>query len=122
MSATTQRREALRVANERRMAIARLRNSLGELSYRDGLARVADLLESDDGDVGAMRISHLLSGCYRVGPAKVEELLRHAGGRLGPVSPSRKVRDLTDRQRRDLCGVLRDPGSMWVRRFVEEEA
>lgn len=98
-----QRLEALKTANEHRMAGAKVRADLKALSMRDGMLHVAGLLDDPSEGVGSMRVGHLLSGVRRFAQQKVTVLLRDAG----VVSWDRRLRELSVRQRGVLAAELR---------------
>lgn len=85
----SQRLDALEVANRRRLKIAKARRDVaaGRLEWRD-------LLETDDEDLRRMTLHALLTAVPRVGPSTTNATL----ARL-QIAPSRRIGDLTDRQR-----------------------
>lgn len=106
--------EALSLANTVRITIAQERRALRGLSYDEARHRVADLLDGTTEDnewVGPCRVSHLLAAIPRMGPRKVEYLLR----RMDVRNVDRKVRDLPNRQRVELADELRSAASIGVK-------
>lgn len=98
--------DALDVGNRVRVAQANLKVEIAGLPQGEGLAVVAELLESGDlGVVGGMRVESLLVAVRGVGRGKVGRLLVSAG-----CSGSRRVRELTERQRLAIAVSLRAYG------------
>jgi hypothetical protein len=100
---------ALQRANEVRLAGARFKRQVAQLEQREALARVARLVASPR-ELGVMRVEHVLMACPRIGHDKCRALLLRA--RI-QASGAIRLRDLTDRQRDDLCGLLLDPARIW---------
>lgn len=91
----SQHMDALAVANQRRYAIAALRARLGERhSLGVSAVRLARLMEDPPRAVENVQVWQLLSWGWRFGPHQASRVLRRAG-----VNPSRRMRQLTDRQR-----------------------
>jgi len=109
VNATTalgQRELALLKANEVRLANCELRRSIHAASFAVALELVADLLDQDDLTelpAGALPIRRLLLAVPKFGEQRMVRYLRTAGLFTG----DRRVRDLTDRQRRVLAELLR---------------
>ena len=103
MSPEQKRAESLAHANEIRMQGSEFRHRIKELSREQALDAVAAILIGPDLPVwaGAIRIAHLLETVKAIGPGKCDRILRIAG-----VRGDRKVRDLTDRERGLLAGLL----------------
>lgn len=99
--------EALEQGNRVRLQQSKLKKELKGLPQAEGLAIVADLLERGDmWLVGAMRVGALLLACQRMGESKMTRLLVTA-----QCSSSRRVRDLTERQRVAIATSIRVYGS-----------
>lgn len=92
----------LQIANRVRLSNHRTKAELGGMARFEGAARVAEILRDPAGDIGACQIHELLGAIRHVGPTKVTALLKEAG----VWAPSRRVRDLTERQRHALADVL----------------
>ncbi len=88
---------ALSKANEVRMASAALRRELGagQLTLREAL---------DDPRSGCLELRTLLSSLPRIGVVKASRIANTES--IG-ASPTRRVRDLTDRQRCELVEAMR---------------
>lgn len=104
VSVREQRMDALAAANEIRLGIARVRAEVFALEQPAGCEEVAGLLENPDETVSAMKIGTLLLSVRKFGRQRVGRLLSMAEVR----SMDRRVRDLSERQRRVLAGLLRD--------------
>jgi hypothetical protein len=111
---TAQSMEALAGANEIRIGISRIRRYVEGLPQPLAAVRVADALEHDYDEpaIGAMRAGGLLAAIHRFGPARVRACLRLAG----VESADRRVRELSERQRRVIAGQLRLWAAMWQER------
>lgn len=97
---------ALEAGNRVRVAQANLKVEIAGLPQVEGMAVVADLLEAGDMDViGGMRVESLLCACRGIGRGKVGRLLVTAG-----CSGTRRVRELTGRQREAVAESLRAYG------------
>ncbi len=97
-STPEQRAAALAKAAEARRVRAEVKELLSTGSLR--LADVFERAESDD-LVGGMKINSVLVSLPRLGKVKTKRLLEEHG-----VAENRRVRSLTDRQRRDLLDAL----------------
>ena len=93
---SAQRLEALRRANEIRIARARLKRKLAS-----GSVRVTEILAAPPECVKTLKVQTLLLALPKYGPARVARLLAHC--RIGP---SKTVAGLSDRQRKELLGRL----------------
>lgn len=102
--------DALDKANAVYSQMAHLRKSLKELSQAEALMLLADMLcapdDCLDAPLGALRAGKALSAVRGIGAPRAERLLRDALGEWVPSS-SKRVRDLTERQRRLLAAELR---------------
>lgn len=88
-----QRLSALEEANRIRSKRARLKEALG-----NGLSPLEVI---DDPDCDTMKTVDLLMALPSVGRVKSNRMMRRAG-----VSPSKTLGGMSDRQRRDLLGML----------------
>lgn len=108
--ARPQHMDALDKANAVYSQMAHLRKSLKELSQAEALMLLADMLcapdDCLDAPLGALRAGKALSAVRGIGAPRAERLLRDALGEWVPSS-SKRVRDLTERQRRLLAAELR---------------
>lgn len=86
---TPQHLNALEIANRRRVKIAHARRDIAA-----GLTDWRDLLRTEDPDLQRMTLHALLTAVPRVGPTTSNATL----SRL-QITPSRRIGDLTDRQR-----------------------
>lgn len=100
-----QSREALRSANEIRVAQARLKEAI-KAEGDGGRLLVAGLLDGFDGEhvLGSIRLRVVLDAIHRFGQQRVLICLR----RSGLSSGERRVRELTSRERRAIASWLRD--------------
>lgn len=92
--ALTQRREALRRANDKRLAGFAVRRCLAARAIT-----VAEALAHPD--AGVLTIESLLSAQYRWGKDRTASFLHDR-----MLDPRKRVRDLTDRQRSEIGRVL----------------
>jgi hypothetical protein len=106
MSSPAQYMDALALANQVRTRQAKVRRRLRALSSARGVAEVARLIEREDEGTLGLTVSQALLSCRGFGPTALRCVCRHAG----IVTADRKMRELTDRQRRELVHVLRSPG------------
>ncbi len=97
-STPEQRAAALAKAGEARRVRAEVKEllSTGSLSLADLFERAAD-----EELVGGMKINSALAALPRIGKVKTKRLLEEHG-----VAENRRVRALTDRQRRDLLAAV----------------
>lgn len=110
----TQRQEALALANAQRAAQAAFRREVAAMSRLEGMGVVAAALEDPDEAVGAMRLGVVLAAPRGCSSGTAKRLLRHAG--VG--SSDRRVRELTERQRKVLALALRSPAGCSALRGV----
>lgn len=108
--ARPQHMDALDKANAVYSQMAHLRKELKQRPQADALALLADMLcapdDCLDSALGALRVGKALSAVRGVGGRRAERMLADALGSFRPDG-SRRVRDMTVRQRRCLAGVLR---------------
>ncbi len=102
---SAQSMQALAGANEVRLAGAAARRELGKLPRREGLVRCAEWLETGGNGAEGVRLRKLLTAIHRMGDWGATDLLNTAA--THPASQVRYVRELTERQRHTLAGVLR---------------
>lgn len=104
---TAQQHAALRRANEIRVAQSRIRKALAALPASDGLALAADLITAEplDSAVASMPVGRLLRHVRGIGHPRSEALLSWAAGT--PIKASRRIRQLTRRQRTAIAQALR---------------
>lgn len=88
-----QRRSALRLANRIRRERSRLKQQLAS-----GQAQLAEVLHCPPACAAGMQIEELVSAQRGWGPTRTERLLAQI-----QISPTRRVEQLTDRQRRLLA-------------------
>ena len=100
---------ALEHANAVRAECAHLKAELHSQPPKDGRMLAARMLEQPTGPIGGLRVGTLLMNIWRAGETTVDRWLRAV-----EVHRDRKVRDLSDRQRRLLVMILRaeDPREM----------
>lgn len=99
-----QRMGALEVANLVRISMCERKREIHGVSTVEGLRWIASMLEDGDPVVGPMPVGKLLFAVRHVGRERVRKWLTAAGVR----SEDRKVRELSERQRVVLAGVLRE--------------
>lgn len=109
MTASPQALEAFALANERRLARAVIRREVIALDHRAGRERVAELLGDPPPELGGASIAMVLCWIHRVGPRQTRRWLTSLSM---PVSELRQVRELTERQRREIAGRLRAGGAL----------
>ena len=96
---------ALREANRVRLVRAAWKHRIkGQPTDKASRELLADVLSDPPEDLRGMEVGELIGACRRVGPVAIERYLRAA-----EVSSTRRVGDLTARQRSVLIGVLRAP-------------
>lgn len=100
-----QARQALDYANQLRTCRASLRREIRALPQHEGCARVVDVLNDQPDELGTMRVEQLLNSIHRFGRRKVARLMILIGAHT-----SRRLCDLTDRQRKVLCSALETHG------------
>lgn len=97
-----ERQRNLDVANERRLAMAKIKANIKAPELWDGRRLVANLLDAPTEHVEAFQIGPLMLCIHRFGERGVKRILHIAG-----VSYDRRVRDLTPRQRGEVSRLLR---------------
>lgn len=112
----TQTMAALALANTIRFRQSDLRRQLRALSYREGLAQAAELLEEAHGTddrseaVARMRLEYLLLSVTRFGRKRAERLVESAGGThllKRRIANGDRIETLTLRQRSIIACELR---------------
>jgi hypothetical protein len=91
--------EHLDLANHVRRSNRKLKDELAGMSREDAIERVMDIIDQPSGPACGMQIGQLLQAIPRYGETKMGEILTRAGAYSTPMSPMRKVRALTARQR-----------------------
>lgn len=102
MNAVAQRDAARERANEIRMTCAAERRRIRAFDLTGGMLAVADLIERNEHPYNAVRLEWMPRAVRRFGPVRLERLCARIG-----ASSQRRIRDLTDRQRRVLVDELR---------------
>ena len=103
----TQARDALAKANSFRFAVAAERRKIAAMDRAEAAAYLGDLIEAnDDPAIESAQIRRLLDALPRRGPQWVEKTL----DRFGIRSATRRLRDLTRRQRKELANHVRRTG------------
>lgn len=102
MTALTQPQLALELANEVRHRNAVTKIQVARLDRHAGYKAVAEIIDSPDGPGGALQVGQLINAIHRVNDATSGPLLIRAG----VYKTSRRVRDLTPRQRAALVTLL----------------
>lgn len=98
--------EALGLANARKWARAGIKRQLKVLPRIEGSRMAARVLEHPSDDVEGIRLNELVGSIYRYGPALTESLVRRA--LLHPACETKRIGDLTERQRGVLARLLRE--------------
>jgi len=96
-------REALKLANEHRLARSATRAEIMALSRDEALAQAAEYVEDTPRHLRTLEASHLLMWCHGVKRARMLRYLLRAG-----VSELALLGWLTERQRRALAKTLRE--------------
>ena len=106
MSATAQQLSALERANHVRLLQIELKRQVRQAGVSGGRLLLATVLEDgpDARPELAMPVRRLLLLIPRMGEARVHRYL----GKVGVYSGDRRVRDLSDRQRLLIAGLLRE--------------
>jgi hypothetical protein len=106
VAVAAQRDSARAKANEHRRTIREYKAALRSLPRYDAAERLADFLEAPDNPdaLEAAPLWALLTSINRLGDAKAALAMRSAG----VLAPDKRVRNLTERQRRVLAEWLRD--------------
>ena len=97
MTATAQATAALAKGNARRLARAKFKREVADLSYLEGKALVGSVLDSPPPELERMRVHDLLCCVYRCGPMVAASWCAFAG-----VGATTEVGGLTVRQVRAL--------------------
>ena len=99
-----QRNAALVKANVYRIAVAEKRREIAAMDRIEAAFYLADLIETaDDPGLLSGRITHYLTSIPGRGPTYSNRVL----GELGVRVATKRLRDLTDRQRRILADEIR---------------
>lgn len=100
-----QRMAALDLANQVRSERAQLKRRLSEATRRDALLTAAAIVEEDPPQwVRSMEIGALIAACRSCGPRAAMQLL---GALQPPVSPKRRIDELTFKRRHQVAAALR---------------
>ena len=106
---------SLALANETRLRQLHLRRQLRELTYSGGLELLADMMaapdEHLDEPLGSLRLIDAVRAIRGIGPARADEILDRSSSH--PPNGLRRVRDLTERERRLVAGALRRRAMDW---------
>ena len=100
-----QSEQALRRANETRLAHADIIRSISRTERPQALTLARGLLDHPDGPAATLRLDRLIKAVPGIGPERCRLILRHVGLVGGP----RRVGDLTPRQRRLVAEALDAP-------------
>lgn len=105
---------ALQLANKTRRRVHEYKQGLAALHYRTALATVAITIEHDHDDrlLGAAKVRHLLQCVQGIGEHRAAKMM-HASE---IHSPEKKLRELTERQRWLLIGVVESVSASWRER------
>src|SRR5690348_17343665 len=107
--ATRQRFQALENANEVRSSLRLWKLEMAARPHHQAIQEAARILRDDPESVGGLSIHSFLVAIPRIGEAKAQRLLTNrAEGSY--IWPFRRVRALTDRERRRLCELLMKGG------------
>lgn len=102
-----QRMTALSGANEIRYAQTAIYRQLrSQPNKRTAEQHAADLLENPDETTGSIKLERFLRNIHRYGDRNVKLLLRE----LGLARTTRRIRELTERERGLLVAALREKG------------
>lgn len=102
--ATAQRRQALAVANERRIRKAEVKRTLGDMRSSAAIRQAARIVErTDDPALQAFTVVELVGACPKIGRVRTAKLIRAA-----QISPTKRLRELCLTQRARLAAVLRE--------------
>lgn len=99
MSVVEHWQEHLTLANHVRSTNRETKQRLAAMTRQDAINAAIDLIDKPTGAVGGMQIGQLLLAIPFYGEQKMAEILTRAGVYATPMSPLRKLRSLTDRQR-----------------------
>lgn len=104
--ATTQRRDALVIANRKRTTVAKFKREVRALPREDAAEHLALMLERPlPHALDSALVYAVLMTIPRIGNGKASLILREAGINI----PDRRIRDLTMRQRKMIAARVR----MW---------
>lgn len=105
MTMEDQRVGALKLANRYRIAVARECERIARMDWREGREEVAKLIEEcDDDALLSGRVAKYLNAPRYIGTAKVGKLMAKTDIRRN----DKRLRDLTDRQRREIAQAVRN--------------
>jgi hypothetical protein len=100
---SAQQLNALFLANTMRLAAAEFKRELSRLDRHAGACRLASVLSDDcDGPLGALQIQAALRALRGIGSEKASRIARWADVTVA----SRRIRDLTPRQRAVIANAL----------------
>ena len=102
-----QARDALAKANSFRFAVAAERRKIAAMNRAAAAGYLAELIETTgDPAIESAQIRRLLDALPRRGPQWVEKTFTH----LGIKTATKRLRDLTQRQRKELADQVRRTG------------
>jgi hypothetical protein len=104
IAAEEQRRAALKAANEKRSAMARLKSELKTLPTMEARAVVAEVIESNQPMYGSLRVEALLRAIQGWGITKAERIVKKCG-----IPGKARIDELDDDSRADIIAILRGP-------------
>jgi hypothetical protein len=104
IAAEEQRRAALKAANEKRSAMAKLKTELKTLPPMEARAVVAEVIESQQPIYGALRVEALLRTIQGWGITKSERISRKCG-----IPGKARIDELDQDTRADIIAILRGP-------------
>jgi poly-gamma-glutamate capsule biosynthesis protein CapA/YwtB (metallophosphatase superfamily) len=106
-----QRDRALGKANDVRVCVANFKRELAGLGTAAALKRVAYAIKNRHGDtlLGAAKVRDLITASSRYGRIKAKNIMAEADIR----DPDKRLRDLTDRQRREVVAILETEATRW---------
>ena len=114
-AARPQHLDALDRANHVRMAQCHLKKSLAAMATPDALQLLAGMLMAPDDaldePLGSMRLGDVLAAVRRVGPVAAERLIALSDPH--PPASTKRVRELTVRQRRCVARMLERRAGDW---------
>jgi hypothetical protein len=104
--------QALRKANDVRLARAARHREIAKLTRQEGCRELSKLLADPPSEIESMAIIDLLQWVHRIGCSQARSILRHSG----PMGERRQVRALTPRQRNQLAKYFDAAAEGWDRR------